>query len=316
MAEKKKIKNENSGQVPLPIADTGPDKKPSEAADRVENRKLKITRDVEGIFNKFESESDQDKKFPGIIEDPIDIKIELGNDKKVGPDENNIDQKTDTDEGKQKPIRRIYVVGGILIVLVAAITFFIFKTDEKRLRPEPSKTLTAQKISRPPLKPPTKSPKRKTVSRVKQDTTISKIEQDTPVSKVKQDTTVSKIEQATKQADEIKAFLAKWKTAWENTAGKQGDIETFMFFYADDFVSKGMNKSEWRNDKTQKNRRKGWIRLELKDINIADPVANDQAEVNFLQIFKSSNYSDETHQTLVLKKDATGWKITGIKTVE
>ena len=67
-------------------------------------------------------------------------------------------------------------------------------------------------------------------------------------------------------------------------------MDTYMSFYADNFKSKGMNKSAWRTDKLKKNRRKDWIRLELKDIQIISPVAENQVAVRFLLVYNSSNY--------------------------
>ena len=109
--------------------------------------------------------------------------------------------------------------------------------------------------------------------------------------------------------DEIYAFIDSWKMAWNNSAGEKGDIETFMSFYSDDFVSKGLDKNGWRRDKATKNRKKRWIRLELNDIKISEPMAANRIEVRFLQEYKSSNFSGKSNKMLVLSKEKTGWKI-------
>jgi len=116
-------------------------------------------------------------------------------------------------------------------------------------------------------------------------------------------------------ADEVYVFLMNWKTAWEKTAGANGDIESYMSFYASDFSAKGLDKSGWRQDKAQKNKRKSWIRIGLKNINIVRRVGNNGVEVSFLQDFQSSNYSVVSDKTLILKKGESGWKIFGIKRV-
>ena len=114
--------------------------------------------------------------------------------------------------------------------------------------------------------------------------------------------------------DELHEFLIKWKTAWENSAGKRGDIEGYISFYSDDFLSKGLDKNGWRRDKGNKNRKKRWIHVELKDIRISELKTGNRIEARFLQEYKSSNFSVRTKKLLILDKDKTGWEIISEKT--
>ncbi|MBW1860942.1 MAG: serine/threonine-protein phosphatase, partial [Deltaproteobacteria bacterium] len=85
----------------------------------------------------------------------------------------------------------------------------------------------------------------------------------------------------TKLDDEIYAFIDDWKMAWGNTAGEKGDIESYISFYSDDFVSKGLDKNGWKHDKKIKNRKKRWIRVKLNDIRISEPTEENRIEVRF-----------------------------------
>lgn len=112
-----------------------------------------------------------------------------------------------------------------------------------------------------------------------------------------------------KPDDELRAFLWGWKKSWENTAGQGGNIEAYLAFYSDDFAVRGYNKAAWKRDKAEKNKRKEWIRVELMDVKIGRAGRDNRMEVSFVQDYKSSDYSGTDKKTLVLKKEAAGWKI-------
>ena len=112
---------------------------------------------------------------------------------------------------------------------------------------------------------------------------------------------------------EIREFLLTWKKAWENCAGVHGDIVSYMSCYSDDFYGKGLDKKGWESDKAIKNKKKGWIRVDLKDIRILPPLNNQKVQVNILQDYRSSNFSDSSEKILILRKETTGWKIVGVK---
>ncbi|MFC1488597.1 SPOR domain-containing protein [Thermodesulfobacteriota bacterium] len=214
--------------------------------------------------------------------------------------------KIKTKRIKRKSSRAIYIFGGVLIILFSAIAFTLFGPADKFTITETLRTFIAQKTDRSPEKPQAQKvvlPGKKAV--------VPEHEPDDLI-----DSTPSKKmlrEKAIIIADEIKEFLMGWKTAWQNTAGAQGDIETYMSFYSDHFISEGLDKNGWKNDKAPKNRRKDWIQIELKEINIPETIKDGRVEVSFMQIYTSSNFSDESVQTLVLKREETGWKIINAK---
>ena len=111
----------------------------------------------------------------------------------------------------------------------------------------------------------------------------------------------------------ITDFLFHWKTAWENTAGRDGDIGTYLAFYSEGFSGKGFDKKGWETDKAAKNKRKAWIKIELSDIRIPYPVIDNEVVVHFSQSYRSSNFSDHSVLSLALKKEDSGWKIIGIQ---
>ena len=113
---------------------------------------------------------------------------------------------------------------------------------------------------------------------------------------------------------EISAFLQRWREAWENSAGKQGDMENFTSLYADDFRPHGgHSRSAWLADKAMKNRRKSWIKVKLSDVRISDLKEGNEAQVRFLQAYSSSNFSEKNSKTLILRKEESGWKIVSVK---
>jgi len=107
----------------------------------------------------------------------------------------------------------------------------------------------------------------------------------------------------------IYAFLIEWKTSWEKTAGKNGDLEKYISFYSGDFLVNRLDREKWKQDKFQKGRKKDWIEVEISDIKISGPSDDNKVEVRFDQDYRSSNYSVKSKKMLLLKKETTGWKI-------
>jgi len=246
--------------------------------------------------------------------------------------------KIKTKRIKRKSSRAIYIFGGVLIILFSAIAFTLFGPADKFNITETLRTFLAHKTGWPPEKPQAQKvvlPEKKAVVPEHEpddliDSTPSKEilrekevipeTEEEKVSGVELKTppdieveVIPEIEKEVIIADEIKEFLMGWKTAWQNTAGARADIETYMFFYSDHFISEGLDKNGWKNGKAQRNRRKDWIQIELKEINIPETVIDGRVEVSFMQVYTSSNFSDESVQTLVLIKEETGWKIINIK---
>lgn len=109
--------------------------------------------------------------------------------------------------------------------------------------------------------------------------------------------------------DRIFSFVGEWKKAWEMSAGINGDMNRFLSYYSDRFKADGFDKEAWRRDKTSKNRKKKWIRIEISDIRISGSNDKKQMEVRFFQDYRSSNYSSKGEKLIVLSEEMDGWKI-------
>jgi SPOR domain len=112
-------------------------------------------------------------------------------------------------------------------------------------------------------------------------------------------------------AAEIEAFLTIWKAAWEKSAGPEGDMTTYMSLYSEDFHSKGFDRRGWETFNADQNKQKEWIRVVLQDIEVQGPLDKHLFEARFRQEYASSDSSDVSKQTLVLRKEPSGWKIIG-----
>lgn len=108
-------------------------------------------------------------------------------------------------------------------------------------------------------------------------------------------------------------FLSDWKTAWENTAGDNGDVESYMSHYSEDFISGEFDKEGWKLDKLKKNRKRGWISGEVMEIT-TEPAKDNQIQVRFFLDYKSPNYNEILEKTLILRKEKAGWRIISEKT--
>lgn len=108
---------------------------------------------------------------------------------------------------------------------------------------------------------------------------------------------------------EIASFLDAWRRAWEGAAGPQGDMEHFGAFYAADFKSATRDRSRWLDDKRRINRRKEWIRVKISEPTIRDAADAPLLTVRFIQEYTSSNFSETTAKTLLLRKNDNNWEI-------
>lgn len=106
----------------------------------------------------------------------------------------------------------------------------------------------------------------------------------------------------------VHTFLTEWLKAWERSAGAKGDIISYGAMYSDKFKSQNLGKKSWVKDKTIKNSRKEWIRLNLTDIEIKEE-AEGKILVLFQQHYNSSNFSDSSKKLLSLSKTKNNWEI-------
>jgi PPM family protein phosphatase len=108
---------------------------------------------------------------------------------------------------------------------------------------------------------------------------------------------------------EVQGFLMDWKNAWEKSAGKDGDITSYLSLYSDEFRSGKFDKKGWATDKTKRNKGKKWIRIGISDIRISEPDSKNKVKIRFRQDYSSSNFSVKSGKTMVLIKTEERWEI-------
>ncbi len=108
---------------------------------------------------------------------------------------------------------------------------------------------------------------------------------------------------------EIRVFLDRWQAAWEGSAGRTGDMESFADLYSQEFTQGNMNREQWKADKATKNRRKNWIRIEVENIDIGPLRDDNTLQVHFVQNYSSSNFTDQGTKSLTLKREQGNWQI-------
>jgi len=106
------------------------------------------------------------------------------------------------------------------------------------------------------------------------------------------------------EVEKIRAFIESWRTCWENK-----ELEKYIGCYADNFNTEGMNKQEWEKHKRSLSKRYKTIKVNITSAEIGIKGGGKEAEVSFLQRYRSDRYSDEGLKTLLLKKERGKWYI-------
>jgi len=101
----------------------------------------------------------------------------------------------------------------------------------------------------------------------------------------------------------VRGFIYSWIDAWEAQ-----DTKRYISFYADGFVSDGMNLDAWKRYKDRLNKKYNSINIEISDLKVI-MVSDDQAEVSFIQDYRADGYTDRGEKSLFLIKGGEEWKI-------
>ncbi len=97
------------------------------------------------------------------------------------------------------------------------------------------------------------------------------------------------------------------------SAGLEGDIEKYLSFYSENFITGIFNKNGWRENKTIRNQNKAWIEIVISDITVDLAKDGNSAEVRFSQQYNSPNYSDISQKILIWVKEDSSWRIVSEK---
>jgi ketosteroid isomerase-like protein len=101
----------------------------------------------------------------------------------------------------------------------------------------------------------------------------------------------------------VRAFLVTWESAWERM-----DLPAYLGHYSSDrFRSKVMGVDAWGRKKTAIWAVSGFIEVELEELSVV--INNKNAEVRFLQTYRSRTLGDRGRKTLGLVLEDGGWKI-------
>ncbi|MFC1815628.1 hypothetical protein ACFL0M_06695 [Thermodesulfobacteriota bacterium] len=244
------------------------------------------------------------------VKEPTDTLQYKTRERTKEPAKRNVDDQIvsqDEDRERKLPIKVIIAVA--LILIVVAIVYIFYTPSGFFTRSGSPNVPTAHKIKAQPEKkaaaikrPATPETLEQRPVRVEKPALVTV--QKHPPKKI-----ILPVEKKPTVQKDINTFLNSWKIAWEKSAGKNGDIKTYMSFYSDRFVSGKLDKAGWEKDKAIKNSRKEWIRIDLKNITISGLVANNTFKINFIQDYRSSNYSAVSEKTLIILKEPSGWKI-------
>ncbi len=237
--------------------------------------------------------------------------------------------------GLTKMMRKTLMIYALFFIIIASAGAYAFKHisgSPEAQRPE---------MAKPPIQIKTQSPvKRPAEDKVLQETkkvvVVQPIIPEKEQDKTRQaaDQMASQAEPAVKQATAEKAaadiapavgigpellktadnLVMEWKTAWEKTAGRNGDIDRYMSFYSDKFESEGFNKNTWRIDKETKNKRKAWISIRISNMKITGPNRANRIEASFKMNYRSSTFNGSSSKVLELVKEGNTLKIIGERT--
>lgn len=101
----------------------------------------------------------------------------------------------------------------------------------------------------------------------------------------------------------IQKLVSGWLAAWG-----EKDIQKYGRYYASDFRSRGMNRSQWLAYKDRLNRKYDYIRVSGSDLEIK-AADNSRVVVDFVQRYESTGHQAVGIKRLQLKPENGQWKI-------
>ena len=192
------------------------------------------------------------------------------------------------------------ILGILVVVLILAIVIYklAFSPDDLDTGYEDAHTTNNESASPPEQIPPETIKNHQSAS----ETTPPSVD---PVESSGEETMDSE-----QDKKEINQFIIDWKTAWQRSAGPNGNIDNYFTLYADNFTSDNLSKKAWQGSKKLRNQGKSWIEVWISDIRISRNPDNSYL-VTFKQEYSSSNYSEKGNKELTLLKNGQNWQIIG-----
>ncbi|MDH3769142.1 MAG: L,D-transpeptidase family protein, partial [Gammaproteobacteria bacterium] len=104
----------------------------------------------------------------------------------------------------------------------------------------------------------------------------------------------------------IAGSIEQWRMDWES-----GEVDLYLGHYSDEFRGRGMDKKRWDAYKTNVNRNKRFIEVELDDLSVfAHPHESDMMIVSFRQQYESDRFSSNASKRQYWRLEQDGrWRI-------
>jgi hypothetical protein len=101
----------------------------------------------------------------------------------------------------------------------------------------------------------------------------------------------------------IRAAVQAWAKAWSDQ-----DVERYISSYSEEYKADQKSHAAWIKNRSTRLKRPKWIRVDVGPLSL-EPSADNEVIVTFWQIYRASNYQDETQKRLMLREESGQWKI-------
>ena len=124
-----------------------------------------------------------------------------------------------------------------------------------------------------------------------------------------QETRETIIEDSAKNRKDVEEAVTNWANAWSAQ-----DVDAYLASYGKEFIPpKRMSRANWENERRERLKRPGYIRVKLSDVKI-NLHGKDYAEVRFIQSYRSDTYRDKVRKEILMRKVDNKWLITQERT--
>lgn len=103
---------------------------------------------------------------------------------------------------------------------------------------------------------------------------------------------------------EVETCLETWARAWSSKSST-----AYLSFYSDKFVlPSGVSRSAWETERRESISKPDYIRITLKDVDV-ELLDTGTARARFTQIYRASNFSNQSRRIVLFKRLDNAWKI-------